>query len=306
MRVSINPSYYCNFRCSFCYLGTAALADPARIGIDRLRDRLREISSYKALTGVDLYGGEIGLLKAPYFEELLSTVSEFYEGPVDVTTNLSVVRDFFNSERITLAVSYDGDAREKHEQVIENMRQLKRPFRVLMLSSPRLIEKNPDSLIELLNTFERLESVEIKPYSKNQWNQLPMRWSDQEDWVKRWIESSVRKNFLFMNEVNIRECLSGVYNAYSNDHLYITPRGELAVLDFDSQDREYFRPLRDIAEYMHWCYEEKEKAGKNPFCNECEYLGHCLTEHLRDVQSLEHSCNGGKQLLDWYQTAAVR
>ena len=60
---------------------------------------------------------------------------------------------------------------------------------------------------------------------------------------------------------------------------------------------------------MPWIHEEatsinqayiKDRVVKNPYCSQCDYLGSCLSEHLRDVKSLTYSCNGFKHLLDWY------
>ncbi len=36
MIVSINPSYFCNFRCDFCYLTKEQLGDQKRISIEKM------------------------------------------------------------------------------------------------------------------------------------------------------------------------------------------------------------------------------------------------------------------------------
>jgi hypothetical protein len=65
--VSINPSYFCNFRCDFCYLTPEQLGDQKRIPLPILDKRLEEISKVKEIEWIDLYGGEIGALKKIIF-----------------------------------------------------------------------------------------------------------------------------------------------------------------------------------------------------------------------------------------------
>ena len=67
--VSINPTYFCNFNCDFCYLSKEQLRDRTTTQIDVIMDRLAEIDI--PISHVDLYGGEIGLLQDSYLNELI-------------------------------------------------------------------------------------------------------------------------------------------------------------------------------------------------------------------------------------------
>jgi hypothetical protein len=79
------------------------------------------------------------------------------------------------------------------------------------------------------------------------------------------------------------------------------PNGNFAVLDFDENLNEYFKPLQDFSEYQKWSDEEKSLIRNNTYCSRCKYLGSCLSEHLQPVKTLEFSCNGFRGLLDKYQ-----
>ncbi len=158
----------------------------------------------------------------------------------------------------------------------------------------------------------RFKSVEVKPYSKNQANQFTITDAQFEDYIldlcenyashmSKYDDETRIKDFTFTNEVNILDSLDKLYNAYSDDHLYITPAGELAVLDFDKNNNEYFRKVDNFEDYIKWTEEEKKKIDKSPVCNKCEYKGFCLTEHYRFVENLENGCNGYKYLLDTYK-----
>ena len=72
--VSINPSYFCNFRCGFCYLTPEQLGDQKKIPLAILDQRLKEISRVRKIDWVDLYGGEIGALKKKYFYGLRDVI----------------------------------------------------------------------------------------------------------------------------------------------------------------------------------------------------------------------------------------
>ena len=163
-----------------------------------------------------------------------------------------MLHEGFFQEDFYLSVSYDFEAREKSDLVYNNMFQSPVPIAVLILASKKVIEMNIDEMIHKLNLCSGIESVEIKPYSINQANSQEVTHKDFELFVQKWIESSVKKNFDFINERNIIRSLRKEYNAFSNNHVYITPNGKFAVLEFDKYDKEYFLELNTIEEYIQW------------------------------------------------------
>lgn len=301
MILSINPTYYCNFRCNFCYLTEEQLSDRTTLPVSVLEQRIHEAQLYHDVTMVDLYGGEIGLLSEEYVAELCDMLQRNGIDDINIVTNLSMVNDVIRNPDLYITVSYDFECREQHDRVWNNMFQLDRPFSILILAGPDLIKKNADDMIMQLNLLQNLNSVEIKPYSTNQANCHPVTHKDFEQFVQRWIDSPVSKNFQCVNEMNIGTVLEGTRNAFSNDHVYITPEGNFAVLEFDLNDREYFKRLDSIEEYNDWAEQEPTKNVSN-ICKQCDYYGKCLTEHYRYVKNLDNGCNGYKKLLDWYGT----
>jgi hypothetical protein len=191
--------------------------------------------------------------------------------------------------------------REQSDRVWNNMLKLDKKFSVLMLASDELIKKDVDEMIMFFNLIENMENLEIKPYSSNQSNTLNVTFKEYEEFIKKWIKSKIPKKFNFMNEFLLEDSLMGDKNSFSDDHIYITPDGDFAVLDFDLNDNEYFLKCETFQDYLNWCEIEKKRVNKNKFCSSCEYLGNCLSEHLRDVKNLENSCNGFKLLIDWYK-----
>lgn len=303
--VSINPTYFCNFNCDFCYLSAEQLRDRQTTSIDTIMARLSEITS--EITHIDLYGGEIGLLPDDYLNELIDRIFDSYDCSISIITNLSAIRDVFLREDIDLSVSYDFDAREKEMIVFGNMLKLQRPFSVLTLASEKVINNDVDYMINMFNSLTNLIAVEIKPFSSTTHRTQHVTDLQYEEFIKEWIDSPIPKNWMFMNEEKIGECLDGKYNAFSDDHVYITPSGKFGVLDFDLLGNESFTELESFLEYIEWTKKEKTKGVSN-ICKECKYFGKCLTEHYKYVvfDPKLNGCNGYFNLLEWYDEEPVR
>jgi hypothetical protein len=277
-------------------LTPAQLADPKRISCESLDSLMGQIPGIKHL---DLYGGEVGVLTPKMYYAYKDVIRKYYDGEINIITNLSMIHDYFFDEDVYLSVSYDFEAREKSDKVFMNMMLSQVPIAVLILASPSVTQMDVNFMINQLNMCSSVESVEIKPYSSNQANQHHVTHEEFENFVIKWIESDTEKNFDFINEIKIQESLNGEYNAFSDDHVYITPNAKFAVLEFDKNDNEYFLELESYSEYLEWA--DKEKLSLSPICQSCKYKGTCLTEHYRYVHDLENSCNGYKGLLDYYE-----
>ena len=298
MNLSINPTYFCNFRCDFCYLTPEQLGDQKKIAPEKLDKLLSEVTLLEKIDHVDLYGGEIGAIKRNYYEEIKAVIKKHYDGMININTNFSMLDDRFFADDITLSVSYDFDAREKSDLVFQNMMMSPKPISVLILSSPRVITMDVDEMVQNLNLINSIISVEIKPYSTNQANTFEITHKDYENFVIKWLESPIQKNFQFINYDNIVDSYNKDYNAWSDDHVYITPNGKFGVLEFDKDDNEYFLELPSFSSYQQWAWQEKRT--QSTVCVNCNWFGHCLTEHYRYVKDLRNSCNGYRGLLDWY------
>jgi MoaA/NifB/PqqE/SkfB family radical SAM enzyme len=298
--LSINPLYKCNFRCSFCYLTNSQLSSKNILSLDILETLLDELVKKKyTVNHIDLYGGEIALLEQSYLDELMVKTQRFELPDVNVVTNLSKIVPFFLRDDVYLSVSYDFSARERYDEVFYNLTQINKPISILMLASPELLKLDVENIISQLNLIRNIVSVEIKPYSTNQANRLNVSDNAFENYIKTWLQAKTEKKFEFINYLNIVESLRKTRNAYSDNHLYITPNGKFAVLEFDVNNNEYFLELDNIDDYTKWTEQEKEKIQVNQYCSSCQYKGNCLTEHYRNITSLEESCSGFKNLLDW-------
>lgn len=297
--VSINPTYYCNFRCSFCYLGDM-LSDKTTIPLERVTELLNQLSMQYDIDHIDIYGGEITALSDEYAEGLIDILSLFSER-ITIISNFSRVPSYFYRDNVDMTASYDYKARQDHDKVHQNMVNFNKQLDVLMLASKAFLRFDAETVINKLNEIPNLTSVEIKPYSTNQFNQQDVSFKDFEELVKSYIIRQGQMNFEFCNIGLIESVLEKERNSFSDDHIYITPNGKYGVLEFDENDNEFFMELDTVQDYINWTKTEKLRVSENSYCSTCEYYGSCLSEHLREVTDISKSCNGFKHLIDWYR-----
>lgn len=298
INISLNPTYFCNFKCDFCYLTPEQLDDTRRLDLAVLEQRLDEILQRYYIGHVDLYGGEVLILPPEYLYAIRDILHERGVDDIVIQTNLSFLPDIAHDPDFEISVSYDFEVREKHDRVLQNMLLMTQPFNVLSLAGRRFLDTvTPDLYVDTMNLLSNMKGCEIKPYSSNQANDQPVSYKEYEDFV--WaVINHPNRNFYFENATQVKEAWEGSRNAFSDDHVYITPTGQYAVLEFDQGDREFFMTLDTLDDYEQWCQTEKNRVQENPICSNCPYHGSCLSEHLRDVKSLDQSCNGFRGLLD--------
>lgn len=306
--VSLNPTYYCNFRCDFCYLSKSQLADSLRIKSETLEKLLGEIQCKRKITHIDLYGGEIALMPETDFMQMKATIKKFYDGTINIISNGSVIPPHFLADDIELSISWDFKARAKSKTVLENIRAFPKPVRILTLASRRFLheyEADPLLFINTLNNCPNVISLEVKPYSKNQNNDQNILYAEFEYLILNMLSFKKHMNYEFINETKIQNSLASVSSSWSDDHIYITPEGSFAVLEFDSKGCEYFKKFHSFTEYELWTQEEKLRVLMNPHCGTCKFTGRCLSEHLQPLTNMQHSCNGFFNLLEKFDSERI-
>lgn len=304
--ISINPTYYCNFRCGFCYLTEKQLSSKQKLNPAILSIMLQEISRTHQIRHVDLYGGEITVLPRSYQQELLSVIRSRTAATINLVTNLTVPESpLVQDPDVTVSVSYDQLSRQYHDRTITNMMALQRSFSVITLCSKDFLDNvDIDVYVDTMNMFGKsLSLVEIKPYSSNQANQHIVPYTRYEQFVIDLIEHP-RREFHLRNMDYMDQVIDGTHNAYSNDHVYITPNDKYAVLEFDLLGNEYFKELDRFEDYIKWADQEPARMDTGK-CKDCKYRGKCLSEHLQHVESLDDSCNGFYNLLEYWENDSV-
>jgi sulfatase maturation enzyme AslB (radical SAM superfamily) len=306
MKLSITPSYLCNLKCNFCYYYDW-LEDRKLLDLDILDRHLDEIQRTSPIEYIDIYGGEISILPPTYVRELCSIIEKYYKGEISIVSNF--VRPekyffhetFFNPQQYKLFVSYDFDCRQNHNQVWTNIQAYNGDINILCVATPCLMSKNIEDMIQFFNSSHNIVSVDIKSYSSSMHNDLGVKWSNYESFMQKWISAKTKKQFTCRIEYNLAECISGSRNAWNDNHIFISPSGNMEIIQFDPNGREYFTKLESLDEFFKYANLEKEKIKNNIYCSRCTWIGKCLTEQYREVLEINNSCNGFKNLIDWYK-----
>ena len=90
-------------------------------------------------------------------------------------------------------------------------------------------------------------------------------------------------------------------NYFEAPHVFLTPSGDFAILDFDTSGNEFFRTI-DISE-IDGILEEESNMVFGGNCTHCPYVGVCLTEHYRKTDGIDNIyCSGGRILIDAYHS----
>jgi len=281
--------------CVFCYLGEQR-KNSTLLPISKLHDTLSILSNIEV---ADLYGGELNHLRSEYVLDLYDCIKGFNPSSINVTTNLSRINPAFLESDIDLYVSWDHIVRPNSSKVLENLKKIDRSFSIITLGTKQL--NNPKLLIEyveLLNTLENLISVEIKPYSSNQFNSNLGSAKDFEEIVKFLMLYPERK-FGLENETLLQTALDKNHPLL-NRHLFINPYGEICVIDFDEDGKEYFRKVEDTKQLQAIAIEDVIRMWQNPDCLSCKYMESCLAEHIA-----YSGCTGHKGLLEWYERVEI-
>lgn len=122
--LSIQPTFLCNFNCNYCYLGNLRnYADILDLRV--LEQRIEEILNKYQIRNINLYGGEISLLKPSYLEKLIAICSRIGIKPT-VITNLSNdwIVDFCEKRSLPLSISLNEE-RPYYKETLEKIKKLR-------------------------------------------------------------------------------------------------------------------------------------------------------------------------------------
>lgn len=303
INLSINPWYACNFSCKNCYLTPEQLKDRTLLTLEDLDKRLNEIKDSGHILGhADIYGGEVMLMPKGYIQSVKKILHSHGISEIEIITNLSALnKDVVDDLDFGISVSYDFNERERYDEVFDNMLKMQRPFSILTLATPEVIRLDLDEMIMNLSLLGNLICWEIKPYSQNQANQARITHREFEEFIKRIIEHPLDRHYEFLNEKMLDWAIKMERNSFSDDHVYICPSGKFGVLEFDLNNNEYFLELDSFEKYLEWTLLEKGRVSNNKFCSDCDFFGKCLSEHLRNVESLDSGCSGYYDLIQWHK-----
>jgi len=295
MNVNILPTYRCNLRCSFCYLGEAQLSSRKKLEINKLHKMLSQLES---IDRIEIFGGEISLLPDDYILSLFSLINkEFY-----VLLNGMKIPWWIDMPQINLGFSYDYTCREDHKKVEQNLLKVEKPFAISMVATECILSKDHREIINSINQFPAVHSFEIKPYLPNEFNHQKISHTKYESFIKKMIQDRDLLKVPFYNEQILQRAF---LPKEEGSTVFITPDAKWGEIDFLPSGAEYMKEFDTLEERNRFVEQRALLFNTNKYCSSCKYNGKCASEQ-QPVLSMEDSCFGHYNLIEWYAARQTR
>ncbi len=291
LSVSLMPTYLCNYHCSYCYLGDLT-KDKTCLDISLLKARLSELSCHYEISGIDIFGGEISLLKNDYLDELFKTCRQFTKS-IAVTSNLTRLSflSLIDKYSIKLTVSVNIE-RDYFLKTINTIKQLKSEYSILSVVLPSILSCN---VKDLLDFYESLHpsSVTFIEYYPARRARINYSITNQaySDFLKQVID--LRKNYSY--SIGNLQDLNYLCSHNYIDNVFITPYGNFASTQYDNEGLEYFVEHDTLND---WLNNSNKCKTYQTECLTCQYKHKCLAEHIKP-HSKDDECAGHPSLIKY-------
>ena len=288
INLSIIPTNYCNCNCCYCYLGDAR-KDNTTLDLDILQQKLDQIQD--EITGISIYGGEIGLLDLNYLDQLFKIANKYSSDVCCQTslTNLNIV-NVCTANAIKLGVSINKE-RKTNKKTITNWNKLpidiQRETSILSVVLPSIINSNSKQLLEYYQQFN-CKQVTFIPYSPsvNNHNLYHITNNDYQNFMinilTEYIDNTNKYDFTIGNL--IQYTLGN--NCLDNQYLMIDRCGDFVNVKYTKDNLEYFKRYDS---YDDW--KNSNKVCIVSQCLTCKYFNnHCMADHIKRNDANDCCC----------------
>ena len=346
--VSIMPTYACYRDCRYCYipedLRKGGPADPEPLGIDKITERLMEIQNSNdisvqsqlmyggpkhtkyVINRIELYGGDLGLLKPEYLKKLYDTCSLF-ANDVHITINdvEKALNCGFKEDYINVSLN---ECRRDYEQNLKTLREYPNTTALIVVTRDEICQ-GAEAVLKPLLEMSVTKQVTFIPLSNQNYHEP---FQDLLEPGKTIRDAVLNKEYAqFMIDVfeylhnndnkiivtnaseihdamdeNTRKIKKSVGEPTGPDmdgNIFITPSGNFACVEFLANGGEHFREYAELRSWQKACTDDYFKRQDR--CSSCEYFNNCLAEHVKskteDITTLlwDDSCNGYPELIEW-------
>lgn len=278
------PSYLCNYSCEYCYLGDLR-RDDKLLDLDVLEDRLNELSSWRIISELVVYGGEISLLDLGYFDKMCCVLNRHCKPSFVTNLSNSWIVDYSDENDYELSISLNQERPFYHETLdkIRNLRRLDNKS-ISTVVTPAILNQDIGDLVELYNGLGLdVLFIEYHP-SVNSTVRYDVTIEDYSKFLVSILKHPNRK----FNLINERILKSSDWNPCKSGFIFINPGGKYCSVDYDCNGVE--RPIEygSLDEWKLDCNVEYSRYFRN--CSLCEYFTKCKAEHL--VVMGKRNCSG--------------
>lgn len=285
--LSINPTYYCNHNCSYCYLEDLR-KDKTLLDLDVLETRLRELKAY-VIDYIEIFGGSITHLTYEYMDRLLTLCNQCCDDVCVVNDSTKLLYELQQKHHFHMATSYN---QERGYKPID-----KYVDAYLCVVLPSLLKCDVKELLNKIN--KDVYFLQFYP-TKNTKDKFVISNREYCEFIIKVMEEYTNNEYPFelLNMRTYDAWYNGEYNPSIDSHLFINPNGNYCVTKYIN-GYEYFYNFESLSELDNLIKEE-EKEFKYNRCILCEHNGHCLAEHLNDWDKNDVCC-GLTPIMNWYK-----
>lgn len=281
--LTIQPSFKCNYNCSYCYLGKLR-EDNCLLDLGLLNERLVEIRQYFNIGKVQILGGEPSILEQKYFYDLYKEVSEYKTSVVSNFSNLWLL-DFCLQTGTHLTVSFNEE-RPHYKDTLSNLRKCK-GLQCISLSSvvlPSLIDKPAEKVI---STYDELGfNVFFLKYNQSVLSQqvYDLTTSQYTRFLEQIILEYRKENHAF--KIENESLLNDTEYKASCDHfLFINPNGKYSTITYTGE-MEQFVEFDSLEKYISFSKKTYEEILDK--CKSCDMFNECQSRFM--LSSQQNKC----------------
>lgn len=295
LTLSIMPSYKCNFKCEYCYLGDL-IKTYKSLDLSVMNDLLLELKQQYTINHVNLYGGELSLLDQNYLQQLINIIKDNINNcGISITSNFSNenILTFCLSNNIQLNVSLNEE-RYNYLQTLNKIKKFSgtKLFDLAVVVLPSILNYSIPDLYKFYNELEfdvffiqhhnsihqQTYSISIDQFSNFLYDFICYHTNQKQNKFK--IE-----NLEILNDED--------YNPNTESYLFINPDGKYCTTSFKNRIEEYIL-FDNLQQWQQYC--ETSRQLYIDKCSTCELFDKCKAEHLEILKNKDE-CSGLKQLL---------
>ncbi len=303
LTLSIMPSYKCNFKCQYCYLGNLIQSDNL-LSLENLESSLLELKQLYNIKNVSLYGGELSLLDNVYLQRLADLIKlQLPKSSISLTSNFSNenILTFCLLNNIKLNVSLN----EERYQYSKTLQQIKeytgtKLFDLTVVVLPSIINRPINELYKFYNklgfdvffiqhhnsVYKKSCSISLDQFSRFLYDFICYH-SMQSD-AKFKIE-----NLNVLNDTD--------FDPNTEGYLFINPNGKYCTTVFKNNIEQYVT-FDNLQQWQTFCEKSYQTYIKS--CSTCKYFNKCKAEHLETLNN-NNECSGLKRLLTLLQNRSI-
>ena len=346
--VSIMPTYACYRDCKYCYipedLRKGGPADPVPLSIDKIAERLTEVCNSKeddsiqaraygtpihrsyTIARIELYGGDLGLLKEDYLKKLHDTCSLF-ANDVHITINDvdKALKCGFKEDHINVSLNM---CRSDYDKNLKILREYPSTTALIVVTRDE-IRRGAEAVLKPLVEMGVIKQVTFIPLSNQDYKEpfkdiLAPGETIRNAVLNKEYAQFIIDVFTYLHEndnkiivtnasdirdsvddevISMKKSLQIPVGPEMEGNVFITPSGNFACVEFLANGGEHFREFTHLRGWEKECTNDYFKRRGR--CSSCEYFNNCLAEHVKskteDVTTLlwEDSCNGYPELIEW-------